>query len=243
VMPEWTGAVRTLIGIIGALLGATGGVWLGTAIAHLVAGAVRWTVTSVAMRTPAPPGRFFSRRARAGRWTATANLGLVALVPALIAWGPGVGTASLVHGFRDSSLVAELRAQGVQTPGLLIDVQQFSTDNGNTTVSDVPTLSFLAWQATDPSIGGRPLPLDPADPLGTRKPETVVFLPSDPQTAAAAQQLAGSVWHGAPTANLISGGLLTLALPPSLWLLVLRIRRRPWSRARRWSHAKGRPTI
>jgi hypothetical protein len=85
---------------------------------------------------------------------------------------------------------------------------------------------------TDPSIGGRPLPLDSADPLDTRYPETVVYLPSDPETAAAAQQISGSVWHGAPTANLISGGLLTLALPPALWFLVLRVKRRRWLPAR-----------
>jgi hypothetical protein len=151
----------------------------------------------------------------------------------LIAWGPGVGIASLVHGFRDASLVAELRAEGVKTPGLLIDVRRFSTgDNGNTTVSDVPTLSFLIWKATDPSIGGRPLPLDQADPVETRDPETVVWLPSDPRVAATAQQLSGSVWHGAPTANLISGGLLTLALPALLWFLVLRVLRRRRPRGR-----------
>jgi hypothetical protein len=225
-MPEWTGAVRTLIGIVGALLGATAGCLAGAAIAGALVGALRWAVISLTLRTPAPPGRFFRRRARAGG-PLVANVGLVLLVPALIAWGPGVGIASLMHGFRDASLVAELRAAGVKTPGLLIDVQRFSADdNGNTTVTNVPTLSFLIWKATDPSIGGRPLPLDPADPLHTRDPETVVWLPSNPQVAAAAQQLSGSVWHGAPTANLISGGLLTLALPPLLWFLVLRLLRR-----------------
>jgi hypothetical protein len=99
-------------------------------------------------------------------------------------------------------------------------------------VTDVPTLSFLGWRATDPSIGGRPLPLNAADPAGTREQETVVFLPSDPQVAAAKQQITGSVWHGAPTANLITGGLFTLALPPLLWLLVLRVRRLRWRRAK-----------
>jgi len=43
--------------------------------------------------------------------------------------------------------------------------------------------------------------------------------------AAAEQQIAGSVWHGAPTANLISASLFTLALPPLVVLLVLRVRR------------------
>jgi hypothetical protein len=60
----------------------------------------------------------------------------------------------------------------------------------------------------------------------------VVYLPNDPNVAAAGQQIAGSVWHGAPTANLITGGLFTLALPPMLWFLVLRARRRRWRRAK-----------
>jgi len=232
-LPEWTGAVRTLIGIAGVLLGMAGGIWAGTALIHLIADALRWAVTSWAAGTVAPGGRFFRRRERSGAWSVAANLGLVALVAALIGWGPGVGIASLTHGERDSSLVAELRAHGVPAPGLLIDVQQFSTgSDGEVTVTDVPTLAFLGHQATDPSIGGRPLPLDAADPASTRQQEAVVFLPSDPRVAAAQQQVTGSVWHGAPTANLITGGLFTLALPPLLWLLVLRYRRLRWRRAK-----------
>lgn len=225
-LPEWTGAVRTLIGIAGAVLGLAGGIWAGAALSHLIADAVRWAVTSWAAGTVAPGRRFFRRRERSGAWSVAANVGVVALVIALIGWGPGVGIAALTHGQRDSSLVAELRAQGVPAPGLLIDVQHSSTgSDGDVTVTDVPTLSFLGWTATDPSIGGRPLPLNAADPAGTRELETVVFLPSDPQVAAAKQQITGSVWHGAPTANLITGGLFTLALPPLLWLLVLRVRK------------------
>ena len=60
----------------------------------------------------------------------------------------------------------------------------------------------------------------------------MVFLPTDFNVAAAEQQIAGSVWHGAPTANLISGSLFTLALPPLAWLLVLRVRRLRERRAR-----------
>lgn len=61
---------------------------------------------------------------------------------------------------------------------------------------------------------------------------TVVYLPSNPNVAAAEQQITGSVWHGAPTANLITGGILTLALPPLLLFLVLTLRRRRWRRAK-----------
>jgi hypothetical protein len=80
--------------------------------------------------------------------------------------------ASGVHGVSDSHLVAELRAQGVSAQGFLIDVPDYETDdNGNTTVTDVSTLSFKpdgqSWETDDPSIGGRPLPLDSVDPEGT----------------------------------------------------------------------------
>jgi hypothetical protein len=233
-LPEWFGAVRTLIGIVGAALGIAGGIWAGAAVTHVLADAVRWAVTSWAAGTPAPARRFFARRREhSGAWPAAANVGLVLLVIALVGWGPGVGIASLVHGFRDSSLVAELRADGSTIPGTLIDVPEYpAEDNDATTVTDVPTLSFLGFKTTDPSIGGRPLALDAADPADTSDPETVVYLKSDPGVAAAEQQISGSVWHGAPTANLISGGLFTLALPPLTWLLVLRVRRRRWLRAK-----------
>jgi hypothetical protein len=233
-LPEWFGAVRTLIGIVGVVFGVAGGLWVGAAMSHVLADAVRWAATSLAAGTLAPVGRFFGRRREhPGTWLAAANVGLVFLVIALIGWGPGVGIASLAHGFRDSSLVAELRANGSTIPGTLIDVPQYSTDdNGKTTETDVPTLSFLIWKTTDPSIGGRPLPLDASNPINTDEPETVVYLPYDPDVAAAEQQITGSVWHGAPTANLISGGLFTLALPPLAWLLVLRIRRRRWRQAK-----------
>lgn len=233
-LPLWFGAVRTLFGIVGATLGVCAGLWVGAAITHVWTDALRWAGASLAAGGPAPARRFFSRRREhSGTWLAWANVGLVALFLALIGWGPGVLIASTAHGLRDSSLVAQLRASGVTTHGSLIDVQQFSTDsNGNTTVTDVSTLSFLGNQVTDPSIGGKPLPLDAADPLSTHDPETIVYLPSDPQVAAAKQQITGSVWHGAPTANVISGAIFTLALPPLFLYLVLRLRRLRWRRAK-----------
>ena len=228
-LPEWFGAVRTLIGIIGVLAGAAVGIWAGAAVLHVITDGLRWAVSSWLVRTMAPAGRFFRRRERSRVWSLAWNLAMTALVPALVIWGPGVGIASLAHGFRDAALVAQLRAHGTEIAGQLVDEPDYgSDDDGNDTVTDVPTLSFRQWEVTDPSIGGRPLPLDSDDPLDTSDPETVVYLPSDPETAAAAQQISGSVWHGAPTANLISGGLLTLALPPALWFLVLRVKRRRW---------------
>jgi hypothetical protein len=232
-LPEWSGAVRPLIGIVGTALGIAGGVWLGAAISHVLTDAVRWAAASWMTGQPAPASRFFARRGEHGsRWQGALDIGLVLLCGALVGWGPGVGITSLVHGLRDASLVAQLRADGTQVQGKLIDLPQYSADNsGNESVDDVPTLSFSGWQVTDPSIGGRPLPLDAADPAGTEEPLTVVYLPDDPLVAAAKQQVTGSVWHGAPTANLISGGLFTLALPGLVLYLVLRLRRRRWRQA------------
>lgn len=237
-LPIWFGAVRTLLGIIGALLGICAGLWVGAAITHRWNDALRWAGASLAAGGLAPARRFFSRRSEhAGSWLVAANCGLVALFIALCGWGPGVLIASTVGGLRDSSLVAQLRQNGAMTTGTLIDMQQFSTDsNGDTTVKDVSTLSFnadgTAIQVTDPSIGGKPLPLSASDPLSTSVPETIVYLPDNPQVAAAQQQISGSVWHGAPTANVISGAIFTLALPPFLLFLVLRLRRLRWRRAK-----------
>jgi hypothetical protein len=210
------------------------GIWVGAAITHAWVDALRWAGASLTAGGLAPARRFFARRREhPGTWLLAANFGLAALFIALIGWGPGVLIASTAHGLRDSSLVAELRQDGMTFPGTLIDVQQFSTDDhGNTVVTDVPTLSFLGFKATDPSIGGKPLALDASDPADTDDPETVVFLPQDPQVAAAKQQISGSVWHGAPTANVISGGVFTLALPPLFLYLVLRARRLRWRRAK-----------
>jgi hypothetical protein len=243
-LPGWTGSVRVLLGIAGAVLGAAAGIWLWAAACRLVLDALRWVAASVRARTVAPARRFFGQErserrqhSEARSWAVT--LGLVALVPALIGWGPGVGIDSLVHGLSDSRLVADLRAHGESVPGMLIDAPAHSTgDDGQTTVTDVATLEFRpaaqgnqgAVQALDPPIGGRPLPLDSRDPEATRVPVTVVCLPGDPATAAARQQIAGSVWHGAPTANLIVGSLFTVALPGLIFYLAIRVRRQRLSR-------------
>jgi hypothetical protein len=160
---------------------------------------------------------------------------MILLVPALIGWGPGVAIATGVHGVSDSRLVADLRANGVRTQGFLIDVPDIETDdNGKTTVTDVSTLAFQVggqhWEDNDPSIGGRPLPLDSGDPTDTREPVTVVYDRSDLYTAAALRQITGSVWHGAPTANVIVGIIFTLALPLLIWHVAVRLRRRKWLR-------------
>jgi hypothetical protein len=234
-LPDWIGSVRVLIGIAGVALGIAGGTWLFAALTHIVADGLRWAVASLGAMAPAPPGRFFQRRGTSGKWASLATAGMILLVPALIGWGPAVAIASGVHGVSDSHLVADLRANGVRTPGDLIDVPDYGTDDhGDTTVTDVPTLAFQIggglYQDTDPSIGGRPLPLDSGDPGDTNDPETVVYDRGDPDTAAALQQITGSVWHGAPTANVIVGIIFTLALPLLAWCVVVRVRRRKWLR-------------
>ena len=234
-LPDWIGSVRVLIGIVGVALGAAGGIWVFAALTHVVTDGLRWAVASFEAMVPAPPQRFFRRRGNSDKWSGAVTAGMILLVPALIGWGPGVAIASGAHGLSDSRLVAELRANGVAAPGFLIDVPDYSTDSdGNTTVTDVSTLEFTAqaqqWQDTDPSIGGRPLPLDSGDPTATHVPVTVVYDPSDPDTAAARRQITGSVWHGAPTANVIVGIIFTLALPLLILSLVVRTRRRRWLR-------------
>jgi hypothetical protein len=235
-LPEWIGSVRVLLGIAGGVLGAAAGLWLAMAAYHLALDALRWVAASAQAKTVAPGRRFFGQErseqpGHSAAWSQAATVGLVALVPALIAWGPGVGIASLANGLSDSHLVATLRADGTSVPGMLIDVPGYSAgSDAKAVMTDIATLQFTPAgqdpvQAPDPPIGGRPLPLDSADPAGTRVPVTVVYLPGSPATAAARQQLAGSVWHGAPTANLIVGSLFTVTLPALVLYLVIRIRR------------------
>ena len=236
-LPEWFGAVRTLLILIGVALGASAGAWVGAAVLHVWTDGLRWAAASWAAGAPAPASRFFTRRReRSNGWQWAANVGLTALFVALFGWGPGVGIVTTAHGFRDASLVASLRQSGATTHGTLVDVPDYETaSNGQVTEKDVSTLSFKVGgnlvQDDDPSIGGRPLPLDSGDPKDTSVPETIVYLPDNHDVAAAWQQITGSVWHGAPTANLISGGILTLALPPFGLFLVLRLRRLRWKRA------------
>jgi hypothetical protein len=234
-LPDWIGKVRILIGIVGGAVGFAAGLWLFTAVTRVIVDGLRWAIASLQASGFAPADRFFSKRKSSDKWSGFLTLGLAALIPLLFIWGPILALVSGVHGVSDSNLVASLRASGIQTQGTLIDVPSYSTDsNGNTTVTDVPTLSFNVsgqnWQDTDPSIGGQPLPLNAADPDATKEPLTVVYDADDPNTAAALQQITGSVWHGAPTANVISGTLFTLVLPPLIWGVVVRIRRRKWLR-------------
>lgn len=232
-LPDWFGDARVLIGIAGVVLGLAAGLWVFRLVSHGVDDSLSWAFASARVRRPAPPGRFFQFPGWPSWQTGAATLLLWALVPTLIVFGPVIGIVSGAHGLADSSLVGQLRSHGVRAAGFLNDNHQVTVEsNGSTEVSDVPVLRFsdrdgFTWTVTDPSIGGRPLPLDSADPVSTHRPVTVVYLPDDPDTAAASGQLHGSVWNGAPTANVITSLVLTfLGLPLLAWRLVRRYRRR-----------------
>jgi len=82
----------------------------------------------------------------------------------------------------------------------------------------LPPGSAGVVQTPDPAIAGWTWPMN------QRQLVTIVYDPADPRTAAVAGQISGSPWHGAPTGNLISGALITVALVPLTWLTVRRIR-------------------
>ncbi len=218
-LPDGFGAVRILIGIAAAGLGGVAALWLLIQGGRLVLGAIRWAAYSVQARSPAPAAPFFSRREPSGAARKLRAAAMVLAVPALIGWGPGVGIATLVNGFSDQALVTTLRQAGVPGPGLVVDVPTYSTDSdGNTTVTHHATLNFLtggrAVLTPDPDIAGRHWPINPHQAV------TVVYNPANLDQAAVRGQITGSPWHGIPTANLISSGLLTVALPFLVWRLV-----------------------
>jgi hypothetical protein len=218
-LPPASGSVRVLFGIVLAVA-AVGGAGYLTGLAVRVA---RWAAISRQVGSLAPPGKFL----RAGEETVRKRrtyltIVMVILIPVLIGWGPGVGIASLVHGFADQRLVTELRSGGVATVGSVIDVPTYSTDSaGNTVLTEQTTLRYVAggtiMQVPDPAIGGQTWPVNPLQPV------TIVYDQADPSTAAVSGQIAGSPWHGAPIANVVSGAVLALLLPVQVWLIIRRI--------------------
>jgi hypothetical protein len=222
-LPGSVGTVRNLIGIAGALIGLTAAVWLFRVCVRTGLAAIRWSTASRQLSSPAPWSPFYPRSAnRGGGKLLTAAM--VLAVPALIGWGPGIGIVTLAHGFSDQALVSQLRKVGVQAPGLVVGIPQYSTDSdGNTTVTYQANLRFTVGPQSvltpDPAIGGRIWPIGPDFVM-------VVYDPAQPETAAVQGQLHGSPWGGAPLGNLISSALLTLLLPVLLWRLVLRITKR-----------------
>lgn len=222
-LPPGFGDVRDLIGVLACVAAIFGACWLCGATLR----ALNWLAVSWHARTLAPPGRFFGAayRGRGRKARAWLTMTMVVAIPALIAWGPVVGLVSLAHGFSDQALVARLRQDGVRTRGFVIDVPAYSTDDdGDTVVTDHPTLLFQTTRSAavvktpDPAIAGWTWPMDPARIV------TIVYDPAHPATAAVAGQISRSPWHGAPAGNVVSGGVLTLALVPLTWVTVRRIR-------------------
>lgn len=220
-LPPAVGDVRNMVGLAGSVAAVWAAIWL---CAMTILG-LRWLVVSRSVGTIAPLDRFFGadarRRRKARPWLTRM---MVLAIPVLIAWGPGIGLASLTHGFADQGLVSRLRQHGVPALGLVIDVPTYSTDSdGRTQVTDRATLVFVAPDGSivrtlDPDIAGWTWPTD------TNQPVTIVYDPAQPTTAAVSGQISGSPWHGTPTGNVISGAVLTAALVPLTWATVRRIR-------------------
>jgi hypothetical protein len=180
----------------------------------------QWLEDSLDWRAIAPLRPFFT--VPADLREALRELMAVMLWPALafcLVYGPFIGLKSLVHGLDDQSIVSALRQHGVSTQGWIYTQTTDDGDDGRTTTTwlEFYTARGTDIQTPDPSIGGRPWPAD-------HYHVTVVYLPSHPATAAVAGQLASSPWRGAPTANLITGAILTVALFPLTWAAVRRSR-------------------
>ena len=222
-LPGSVGSVRDLLGIAGGLAGAWVAGWLFIVAVRSAIATVRWSAASRAMRSPAPWSRFYPHGTRRVSLPQLLTVAMLLAVPALVGWGPVVGGVTLVHGFSDQALVTYLRTVGRPALGVVTGVPQYTTGIGgnNTELTYRASLEFLAGAqqvlTPDPVIGGRVWPI--SDEF-----VTVIYDPAQPRTAAVASQLQGSPWGGAPLGNLISGALLTLALPVLLWRLTRRLR-------------------
>ena len=219
-----SGAIGTVDDMIGILL-VVAGLW---ATGWFIVMGLRvraWLRESLDRRRPAPPEGFFAP----GRgWRVVAGGLLTGLLPLVIimvaVFGPVIGLISLSDGFHDQALVSTLRQQGVTTTGSIVGDTEFQQDaQGNTDEVYTVWLEFQTDSgqmvyAQDPAINGWTWPVQP--PL-----VSIVYLPSNPNVAAVAGQLDGSVWRGAVTGNLVSGAVLTIALVPLTWWEARRLRR------------------
>jgi hypothetical protein len=222
-LPGSVGSVRDLLGIAGGLAGAWAAGWLFIVAVRSAIATVRWSAASRAMRSPAPWSRFYPHGTRRVSRPQLLTVAMLLAVPALVGWGPVVGGVTLVHGFSDQALVTHLRTVGRPALGVVTGVPQYTSGVGgnNTELTYRASLEFLAGAqqvlTPDPVIGGRVWPI-------SGEFVTVIYDPAQPRTAAVAGQLQGLPWGGAPLGNLISGALLTLALPVLLWRLTRRLR-------------------
>ena len=222
-LPSAIGGARDLVGIALAIAGAVGALWVFFAARSVAIGAARWAITSLRVGGPAPVSRFIQLDVPGRLLGLIVTTAIALAIPLLAIWGPVIAINSLAHGFRDAALVSDLRARGVTTPGYVINVPVYSTDSsGDTVVTPQATLKFTPVagrpvQEPDPGIAGQKWPMDTGDVV------TIVYDPGDPAKAAVWGQITGSVWHGAPTGNIV-GGCLVIPLEPALaWLFYRRI--------------------
>jgi hypothetical protein len=221
-LPTGIGGIRDLVGIALGIAGCLGATWLFFALRSLLAGVLSWMVSSVRAGGPAPIGRFLRLEVPDVILGGFVTAALIAAIPLLLVWGMFILADSVNHGLSDATLVSQLRQGGVTAEGRVINVPQYSTgSNGNTIVTPQTTLEFTtsngqAIQTPDPAIAGWMWAINPAVSV------PIVYEPGDPQVAAVRGQITGSVWHGAPTGNVIGGSLAILAEPVLIWVVVRR---------------------
>ncbi len=202
----------------------------GTSVRVIVAG-----VLGLAIISGAAIAGTFPARALPG-WIGSVRV-LLEIIGAVLGAAAGLWLCRAVYHLAPDALrwmAASARAQAVAPARRFFGQERGERREHSGNWSRAVTIGLMApidprdqqaVQTPDPPIGGRPLPLDASDPGHTQVPVTVVYLPDNLSVAAARQQLTGSVWHGAPTANLIVGIVFTLALPALIFYLVIRVRR------------------
>jgi hypothetical protein len=222
-LPGGIGGVRDLIGIALAAAGVLGAIWLFFAAKSLLTDGLRWLVASLRAGGLAPWDRFMRLETpdRVLGVLVTVAIGLA--IPFLLLWGPIIAIDSIEHGISDAALVGQLRQHGSAADGYVVNEPYYTTDsNGEQVEHDQAALVFSPQgkgqvEAIDPAIGGWTWPIRPDVAV------TVVYDPADPTTAAVQGQITGSVWHGAPTGNIVAGGLALLAEVPLVWVFVVRV--------------------
>jgi hypothetical protein len=232
-LPGAIGGIRDLIGIALAIAGGLGAIWLFFAMKSLLADGLQWLVASRRAKGPAPWDRFRRVETPSTVLGALVTVAVGCSIPVLAWWGPIIAASSISHGFGDAALVRQLRQDGATTTGTVINVPYYTTDsNGDEEEHDQANLQFTPaggrqlLQVPDPAIAGWTWPMDTGDLV------TIVYDPSDPQTAAVEGQITGSVWHGAPTGNIIGGCLAIVAEPFLIWIFIRRVTARRRKAAR-----------
>jgi hypothetical protein len=223
-LPGGIGGVRDLIGIALATAGVIGATWLFFAAKSLLTDALRWLVASLRAGGLAPWDRFVHLETPDRLLGVLITVAIGLAIPFLVLWGPIVALSSLTNGFSDAALVAQLRQHGTTTGGDVVNDPYYTTDSsGDQLEHDRAALVFTpqgesqATEVDDPAIGGWTWPIRPGIPV------TIVYDPADPTTAAVQGQITGSVWHGAPTGNIIAGGVALVAEVPLVWVFVVRV--------------------